>query len=93
MSRARQTFLLQVFSSWGIFSFKMYLFELGKVESMSGFLAKKGQSKFFVLALIPSNFGLSCVMICSLCPQQLALLPAVICPVTAGCAFDEKLGL
>lgn len=29
---------------------------------MSGFLLKKDESKFFFPALIPSNFGLSCVV-------------------------------
>lgn len=94
-SWARQAFLFQVFSIWGIFSFKIYLFELELKVCLVFFLKKVNPNSFF-LPLFHQTLAfhvLFHLLICSLCPQQLALLPAVICPVAAGCVFDVKLRL
>lgn len=87
--------LSQVFSGIGIFSLKICLLELELKVCLVFFLKKVDPNSFF-LPLFHQTLAfrvLFHLLICSLCAQQLALLPAVICPVAAGYAFDVKLGL
>lgn len=95
MELSRQASLFQVFSSWGILSLESYLFELELKVCLVFFLKRMNPNSFF-LPLFHQTLAfhvLFHLLICSLCPQQLDLLPGVICPVAAGYAFDVKLGL
>lgn len=93
-SWTRQASLLEVFSSWGIFSLDSDLFELALKVCLAFF--QEANPNPFPLPLFFQTWAfhvLNHLLIRSLSPQRLALLSAVLCPVAAGYAFHVKLEL
>lgn len=88
------TSLLEVFSSCGMFSLKGDLFELGLKVCLVFF--QKTNPNPFPLPLFFQTWAFHvsyCCLMCSLSPQPLVLLSAVLRPIAAGYVFHVKLVL
>lgn len=93
------TSLLQVFSSWGMFSLEGDLFELGLKVCLVFF--QKAHPNPFPLPLFFQTWAFHvsyCCLMCSLLPQLLALLSAVLSLLvtpfmwSSCCRLDSHLG-